>query len=145
MAFQFSLAAVLRMRQIAEEREEQTLTSILNEIAQAAHAIERLDTQIARSRNMRENEVGTRIVANELQSSYGRLRELEEARNHFEEQVRGFERLRDQQMKIYQAAHGARLLLSEMRSDQRDLYDVARARQAQKTLDDLFLARRKRS
>ena len=49
MAFQFSLATVLRVRGIIEEREEGILQKILFDISQTSDAIERTDAQVAES------------------------------------------------------------------------------------------------
>ena len=43
MAFQFSLASVLRVREMIEEREEGILQKILHEISKVSDAIERTD------------------------------------------------------------------------------------------------------
>ena len=55
------------------------------------------------------------------------------------------ERRREVQMQAYHAAHRDRQMLSEMASRRRDEYEQEQARAQQKSVDDIFAARARRS
>ena len=66
MSFQFSLATVLRVRGIVEEREERLLQEILYEIAQAREAIAAIVAQLAESDANRHADVSKPSTAMHL-------------------------------------------------------------------------------
>ncbi len=142
MSFQFPLATVLRLREIAEEREERLLGQIFRQLVKARET--HLELQAQHVESIRRREVGLQhqIAGSELHVFYGEMRTLEEMQEHAREQVQKLITLRDQQMKIYEAAHQARELLSNMREEQRERFWYERARQEQSTLDDNFASRR---
>lgn len=144
MAFRFPLAAVLRLREINEEREERLLTQILAQVTQTREALASLDRQMVEAAARRESELLQCIPAAQLHSAYGMSALLKERRQFTAEQLAQFEQLRDKQIKTYQAAHQARELLSTMRQKQRDSFIAEQARHQQKALDDMFIARRLR-
>ncbi len=144
MAFRFSLAAVLRLREIHEQREERLLAQILAQVAQARETLASLDVQIAEAAVRRETDLLQRTPAAELHAAYGMSALLKERRQFTADQLAQFEQLRDKQIKTYQAAHQAREVLSTMREKQRDSFLAEQARHQQKALDDMFIARRLR-
>ena len=145
MGFRFTLAAVLRLREIAEEREERLLSSILRKIAQTRQAIEDVDAALLQMALGHDAGLSSTMVAGELQSFYERREILRAARRSHEEQLVKLEELRRQQLAIYQQAHRGRRMLTDMRMDQRAAWHAERSRLEQKAADDLFLARRSRT
>jgi flagellar biosynthesis chaperone FliJ len=59
-------------------------------------------------------------------------------------QLQVLEQTRDKQMKVYQAAHREREMLTDIRKRQKDMYEREWLREEQKRLDDTFMARRHR-
>ena len=145
MAFQFPLATVLRLREIAEEREERVLGQILTQMARARNNLAELHAQHAASICRRETELQRPMAVSELHVFYGEMRLLEEKQQLAREQIEKLEALRVQQTRVYEAAHQARELLSDMRAKQVDVYEYELGRREQATLDDNFSSRRARS
>jgi flagellar FliJ protein len=141
MAFRFPLASVLRLREIHEQREERILTEILGRVARTREAIAGLDEQIAQTAVQREHNLLERMSGTELHVSYGTVEMLKQRKQTAESQLRQLEQQRDQQIKVYQAAHQARRVLTNMREDQHEAYLYEQARREQKEIDDLFIAR----
>lgn len=144
MAFRFSLATVLRVRVIAEEREERMLQKILFEIAQLNEAVARTDAAMAELNSSRRTDLFKAVVGRHLHASYGGVEELRQRRIDLEAQLEKFEQLREIQVKAYEAARRDREMLTDMREERRGAYDVDVARNEQKTLDDNYIARRGR-
>jgi len=144
MSFQFSLAAVLRIRVVLEEKEERMLQQILSQIAQTREAIVRTDAEIAESDASRRSEVFKTRVGHNIHASYGWMNELKQNRNNLEEQLEKLEQLRVMQIAAYEKARRNREMLTGMHEEQRSAYDTSLARLEQKTIDDNFNARRGR-
>jgi flagellar export protein FliJ len=142
MAFRFSLATVLRLREIAEEREERLLGQILTQMARARESLTDLQAQQLDSIRRREVELTQQIAVAELHVFYGEIKLLGEKQQLAREQIEKLEALRVQQTKVYELAHQARELLSGMREEQLDAFEYERGRKEQGTLDDNFSSRR---
>lgn len=142
MAFQFSLAAVLRVRGILEEREERMLQRILFEISQARENLARTDADIAGSDALRCADILRPLVGREIHVSYGEVKELKQNRLELLGQIAKMEQLRDKQLILYQSARRNREMLTDMRDEKRDAYESDQSRSEQKTLDDNYIARR---
>ncbi len=141
MAFQFSLAAVLRLREIEEQREERALMEILVELARTREKITALAAQGADAVRRREISLAASLPAAELNTLYARVQLAKKQREVAEEQLRSLEAHRATQTARYQAARQARELLTGMRDEQRTSFMATRARQEQKSLDDIFSSR----
>ncbi len=144
MAFRFSLAAVLRLREIHEQREERLLTRILAQVTQTREAISNLDLQLAQAASRREAELRRRMTAIELHVAYGLSAMLKESKQLREQQLVQFEQQRDKQIAVYRRAHQGRELLTNMRQEQQEEFLTEQGRKEQKALDDLFIARMRR-
>jgi flagellar FliJ protein len=144
MAFQFSLATVLRVRGVLEEREERMLQKILFEISQTLEAIARTDAEIAGSDASRRTDVFKPFIGRNFHASYGEVKELRQSRKDLELQIEKLEQLRDRQLIVYEGARRNREMLTDMREAKRGAYESDVARREQKTLDDNFIARRGR-
>jgi hypothetical protein len=144
MAFQFSLGTVLRVRGIVEEREERLLQKILFEIAQTLENAIRIDAEIARSDAARSAELFRPMIAQDLHVSYQEAKEMKQRKSEISGQIEKLKQLRDRQLVIYSEARRNREMLTDMRDEKRNVYDVGISRSEQKTLDDNYIARRGR-
>ena len=144
MRFQFSLATVLRLREIAEEREERLLGQILNQMAHTRQKISDLQVKRAHLVSRREDGLSRQISAAELQIAYGHMNFLDEQQQSARDYLARLEVSRQQQVKVYEAAHQARDLLAGMREEQLEEFRREQTRQEQSAMDDNFIARRSR-
>jgi hypothetical protein len=76
MAFHFSLATVLRVRVIVEEREEGILQKILFNISKVFDDLERIDALIVDADDSRHAEVLKPCIGLEVHAYYGEVKEL---------------------------------------------------------------------
>src|ERR1035437_1220161 len=101
MAFEFSLATVLRVRGILEEREERMLQKILFEISQTLEILARTKAEIAGSDASRLADTFKPFLGRNLHASYGEVKELVQSRENLEGQIEKLEQLRDRQLIVY--------------------------------------------
>jgi flagellar export protein FliJ len=144
MAFRFTLATVLRLREIAEEKEERLLGKITQQIVVIRTNLADIEVRREQVVQERESDLHRNIQAAALQSFYGQLQALDFARQQAEEQLKKFESLRAQQMNVYSLAHRNRQVLADMRIEQREAFDTKRTQEEQKVMDDNFVSRRRR-
>jgi flagellar biosynthesis chaperone FliJ len=85
------------------------------------------------------------IPAVELHSYLFKIQACEEAKKTLLKTLQALELDRDQQLKVYQAAHRDHETIIDMFNEQRETYEQKQARSEQKSLDDIFGARRHRS
>lgn len=144
MAFHFSLATVLRVRAIIEEREEGILQKILFDISKVFDDLERIDTRIEEADNSRHAEVLRPCIGLDVHTFYAQVKELKQRRKDFEDKIQKLEEARDKQLTIYEAARRNREMLTDMREKKRTAYDAEMNKREQKTLDDNYISRRGR-
>jgi flagellar FliJ protein len=144
MAFRFPLATVLQVRGILEEQEERMLKKILSEIARTREALAGIDAAMAQADAARCGDLFKPVRGHDIHASYGEVKALKQDPKNLEEQIGKLEQLRVKQLKIYENARRNREMLTDMREEKRSVYEAELARQAQKTLDDIFISRRKR-
>ncbi len=144
MAFRFPLAAVLLVRQNAEEREERALKKLQLEMAHALRQVEELDGVIARANHAREQAMQQPIVALQLHGYLWESHQAAEKRQALLHRIAVLRLEIARQMKAYQAAHRDREALSDMQEKQQAAYALKQSREQQKQLDDIFMARRQR-
>ena len=144
MAFHFSLATVLRVRVIVEEREEGILQKILFDISKVFDDLERIDARIAEGDDSRNAEVLKPCIGFEVHAYYGEVKELRQRRKDFEDKIQRLEEARDRQLVIYEAARRNREMLTDMRKKKRTEYDSETNKREQKALDDNYISRRGR-
>lgn len=143
MGFRFPLATLLRIREIAEQREERLLGQIEQEIAQHRKTLVDLALQRERMILQREDALLQSTSAVDLMNSHVRVAALRKLEASGRDQLAKLTALREQQMKIYQTAHRNSELLAGMRDDQRQEYDKSRIKQDQAAMDDNFSSRLK--
>ncbi len=142
MAFEFTLETVLRVRKIAEDREERLLTQILQQIAQCRQSLTDLALRRTELCLGRERVLAAGTSAAELLLLNGQIRTVEALEESGRQHWAGLEKLRAQQMIVYETAHANRSLLATMREQARDRFEAEQAREEQKQMDDRFSAAR---
>jgi flagellar export protein FliJ len=145
MAFQFSLATVLRVRGIIEEREEALLQKILFDISKIFEDLERIDVQLAETDASRQADVLKPCIGLHIHASYGKVKELKQRRIDLAAQIQKLEQARDKQLLVYDAARRDREMITDMREKKRTAYDSDVSKREQKILDDNYIARRGRA
>jgi flagellar export protein FliJ len=145
MAFKFSLATVLRVRGIIEEREERMLQQIQQEISNTFQAAAQIDSDIARSNSSRVANLFKSSMGTNLHAAYGELTQLKLRRNELETLLNKLNQLKRSQIEVYNAARRNREMLTEMREEKHDEYESDLARREQSTLDDNYMAQRGRA
>jgi flagellar export protein FliJ len=144
MAFQFSLAVVLRLRESTEKREERALQSIQLDVSRTLQAIEELSVAIGGAQQARETAMQQTISGGHLHSLLWEEQLAEQGLRSLLGRLQVLEQAREKQIKVYQAAHRDREMLSDMMEKQKDIYEREWLREEQKQLDDIFIARRHR-
>jgi flagellar export protein FliJ len=145
MAFRFSLASVLRVREIAEKREELALERVQFEIVQVQHRIEILSAEINNKHSERDSALQKPIQAIQLQTILSEMNAGIEARKTLLDSLATLQLEREKRMKAYQAAHADRQTLSDILTQQRTAYDREQVRSQQKFLDEIFSSRSPRN
>ena len=145
MAFEFSLATVLRVRDIVEQREERLLQRIQQQIAQTLQALAETNADISRWNVRGTTELFSLSVGRDFQASYAALQQLKLSREELLGQLEKLKQLREIQLTVYRASRCEREMLTDMRDKKRAVYNSGMTRRAQSTLDDNFVARQRRS
>jgi flagellar export protein FliJ len=142
MAFHFPLQAVLHFRQSVEHQRELRLRAANQQVARIQHLIEEVDVRRQELHSIEVKELASGITAAELR--FGLLREAELLRHlrELDQQLERLQKLRDQQLEVFQQARRARETLEAVRDQQFRLYEKIAARREQRALDDRFLLRR---
>jgi flagellar export protein FliJ len=144
VAFRFSLASVLRVRESFERSEELALQKVELELARVQRRIEELGKELDKVIGAREQALQHPTPAYRLREMQDGIDSLVGAKQALAETLRDLRERRDAQLKRYQVAHNNRRMLTEVRSQQRESYEQQQGRAQQKQLDDLFGARRQR-
>jgi len=144
MGFRFPLATVLRFRESVEKREELELQQVQVQIAQTQRAIDELTEQIAQAQLTREQAMLEPVPAVHLQAMVRATEAASEQKKALLHSLKALNKLRAERLQAYQTAHRGRRMLSDIRTRQQDAFEQERARQQQKFLDDIFVARLQR-
>lgn len=144
MAFQFSLATVLRVRESVEKREERALQTIQFEMARVMRELEELSAAMEHAHQAQEQALLQSLPAGHLHSFQWEAQAALEKQKALHHQLRNLEQERDKQIDVYRAALRDREMLTDMLEKQRAAYDQEQLRTQQKTIDDIFTARRHR-
>jgi len=143
MAYQFSLATVLRVRLIREEREERMLMEILRNISQTMVTIAQIERGITQLQSSKTKSLSNAVSGHDLQALYADVDALKQNKRELEEQLEQLEQLRDKQIAVYRSARREREMLTSMHQHQRAEYAVELLRREQAMLDDLYGSRRR--
>ncbi len=145
MRFQFSLEAVLRVRESIEKREEEALHKIHTEIALLTHQIKEHRANMLNTRMNQEKELRATVPAGQLHTMIWEQQSAREKLQVMQQRLGFLEKQRGEQLIVYHAAHRNCEMLTEMRERQHQDYLVSQSREQQKRLDDLFIIRWRRS
>lgn len=145
MAFRFSLAAVHLVRENAKKREEQALHTIQVEISRLARQVDELNADLVNTHNARERAMQQPIAAAQLHSFLHRMQTIAETKKALLHRLHALEFDRERQMKTYQTAHRDLETIVDMFDEQREAHEQEQNRTEQKSLDDIFAARRQRA
>ena len=140
MAFRYPLQSILQLRRSLERQEEQRLFALASMVGRLRATLESLQqADLARRRTslteMEQFSSGAqmqfRIVCNTasqfaIQRTASQLREVE--------------RLRHEQLRVYQEARRKREIVESLRERQEALYQRAQARRLQRHADEAYLA-----
>jgi flagellar export protein FliJ len=140
MAFRYALQSILRLRRSLERQEEQRLFALASLVGQLRATLQSLQqADLARRRTalaeMEQFSSGAqmqfRIVCDTASQS---------AIQRTASQVREAERLRQEQLQVYQEARQKREIFENLRDRQKALYRQEQARRLQQRADDAYLA-----
>ena len=139
---QFSLATVLRVRELAEEQEEQALTRILREMESLRSALARTEAELLQAAAAREQVFAEKALpAMHLHTSYGAAHELRVRSGLLRQEIANCENLRTQQVSRYEEAYRKREVLRSLRDEARNNWAAAQGKKEQDAADEAFLAR----
>jgi flagellar export protein FliJ len=144
MGFRFPLASVLGFRENIERREELALSKIQMEMARVQHEIDQVTADLAAAQRAREDSMRRPIPAAQLQDMLHGADAAAERKKKLLESMAALEQQRGEQMRVYQAAHRDRRVLSDLLAQQREAWEVKQGRAQQKMLDDVFISRNMR-
>jgi flagellar export protein FliJ len=137
MGFQFSLASVLRLRELAEEREERLLKGIQSEITRASENLNSNAAELNAVYASRDN-TSQLILAADLHSSYAQIDKLSGSRNQLIQHIEKLEELKGRQMISYREVLQNREALDQIREQKRFEHETRVAKREQNLMDDTF-------
>ncbi|KAA6464422.1 hypothetical protein DYQ86_00125 [Acidobacteria bacterium AB60] len=138
MAYRFPLAAVLRVRESIEKREERALQQLQTKVSQLSQKLDELDLQQRSILDLRLKAIERSIAAVHLHSLEQSLIGLTEYRQALTKELQVATEQRDRQMLLYMASHRDRELLTDMFVKSKEIYGQESDRREQSRLDDLF-------
>src|SRR5256885_16461879 len=104
MAFRFTLAAVLKLREGLEKQEYSKLLKVRKEITDIENAIQASWDQELLAEENRQAELGRGMPASHLQDFYEKARALQYHRGVLKVTLKETEKKREEQLKRYRAA-----------------------------------------
>jgi len=141
MPFRFSLESVLNLRKNIERSEELALLVIVQKIAGASSELDQLAMSQRKLREQRDLNLRQGLSAVHLQDFDQNESRLSIAVTELHKQLAQLEISRQKQLTIFQEARREREILNKNREEHHRIYLRDQARQEQKALDDLSLAR----
>ncbi len=144
MAFRFALAAVLKYRESLEQRAYLALEKAQQDIVQTEQRSLACEERYSAARMRRDSDLGRGITSVHLQAEYEEELALRQEIERLKVQLQQLHARRQECLKTYEAARRNREVLDELRVQQFEAYRRDQAKREQKTLDDVFLSRRRR-
>lgn len=141
MAYRFPLAAVLRLRESIERREERSLQILQMEIVRVSRTVEELTASIAGAREAQERTMRKPMPAGHLHSVLLECQSEANRRSALLQHLESLKKKHDEQIRVYHDAHRDREMLSDLYSRSKRAYEVEQTKSQQKQLDDLFVGR----
>jgi len=143
MPFQFSLRALLRLRQIYERRERMRL-SLLNA---ARGRLQQEYDEAGRKRKLGVEQLESRlrsgILGSELQPAAALVQQSADRRRQIQEQMKVLEFHVQKQTEIFLESQKKRKVLESLRERELQVYKLDENRREQQRIDDLFVQRRR--
>ncbi len=140
MAEPFPLSAVLRLRELAAEREEQALARIHAELAALRAALEQTEADLREAAMLRERAfAAAALPAMHLQGLYNASDALRSRRDAFREQIAAAGQRRDAQIARYRETYRQRETLIALRNKAEAAHEQTRAKREAKAADEAFL------
>jgi flagellar export protein FliJ len=141
MPFAFSLQTLLRLRELNEQAELQTLQSLAAQVAGVSAEIESLievteEQKRAMCRDSLQGLSGADLQFQVQREAASKLRYSQLA-----EKLKGLESAREAQQETYRLARREREILSTLREQHLEAYKQEQLRRAQREVDDTFLIR----
>lgn len=143
MPFQFSLQALLRLRQIYEQREQMRLTQL-----NAAHS--RLRQEYEETGRLRREEFGrlgkrlrTGITGSEFRATTALLQQSANSQLLLKKEMKKLELQVRKETKIFLESQKKRKILESLRERELRAYELDENRHEQQRIDDLFVQRRR--
>ncbi|MGO9433501.1 MAG: hypothetical protein ACLP00_04315 [Terracidiphilus sp.] len=100
-----------------------------------------MSAELAKAIDEREKALQQPIQAHLLRSMDAEIKAAVEAKQTLIGTLQTLQQQRDAQMKLYQAAHNARQMLTDLSAQQKAEHEQEQERLQQKRLDDIFAAR----
>jgi len=144
MGFRFSLASVLGVRESVERREELALEQVQQEIITVQRAADQLSAEIENAHQARQDAMQDSVPACHLQTMLSEANAAMERKKALLKTLQSLEQRRDRQSRVYQAAHRARRMLSDMADRQKEAWEQDMGRAQQRFVDDMFGSRSQR-
>jgi flagellar export protein FliJ len=144
MAFRFSLAAVLKLRQSLEQQEYFKLLKLQQEITNIEGEIHQTEEQELQAEVGRTLELAHGLPAGHLQDSYEKSLAWTRLRETLKLKLKETEARRRQQLVTYRTVRQGREILEKIRERQHSEYIRDRNKRQQALIDDLFLSHFKR-
>lgn len=142
MGYRFGLAQVLRLRALAVDEEERTLTRIHQEIAQLKAGVKRAESELEETAAVRQRSFAqSALPAMHLHASYAAAQAARERAAQLKQQLVRFEELRVQQVARYADAYCRRETLAGLAKAHRAAWDERSERMETRTVEDAFLTK----
>jgi len=142
MAFRFTLAPLLRLRQSLERQRALALQQAAFNLTRAQDSLAHLDRFLVESTLADAASLAAGRAAAELQFASLLREQLDHLRLQLMEQIQRLELLRQQAALTYQQAYREREALETLRAHQRRAYQIEQLRRQQRELDAAFLLQR---
>ena len=142
MAFRFTLAPLLRLRQSLERQRSLALQQAAFNLTRAQDSLAHLDRFLAESELADAAALAAGRTAAELQFASLLREQLDQLRLRLAAEVQRLESLREQAARAYQQAYREREALETLRAHQLRAYQAEQSRRQQRELDAAFLLER---
>ncbi|HEV2469749.1 MAG TPA: flagellar export protein FliJ [Candidatus Sulfotelmatobacter sp.] len=141
MPFQFSLQAVLNLRQSVEYQQELRLRAANQQLSAMRHLIDVIEQRIGQLENLSHSAINAGLSASEMHFNLVVKSRLESQRQEAGRELLRLQNLRDAQQRIFQQARRERETFETLRDQQLREYIRAASRREQRYADDVFLLR----
>ena len=144
MAFHFTLAAVLKLRESIERQEYLALEKIHLEITRTQNELKQVEQQQTELQQSRDTQLAGSIPSIHLQNIFEQVAALEQRKDVLRAALAELDKKREQQLKIFKEARQKKEVLESLRERQHSIYVREETKRLQTLMDDLYLARLQR-